>query len=214
MAVEEEQERGHALREGEDPGVVGFVELKTARVEGLREEEGLAEGEGEAFSGDGVDGAGGVSDEGDVVAGDAAEAAGEGEAAAFGGGGWCGGELVAECGEGVEELRKADFGMRAGGVTGHGGDTDFFRTGGGDVGLAEGAPVDFYVGTPRLNAVVGAESEAAAGSVCGFEVGPGADAGGGSVGSDEPLVVEGSAGQGWGLVFIQDDWSVPCEADA
>jgi hypothetical protein len=37
VAVEEEQERGHALREGEDPGVVGFVESKTARVEGLRE---------------------------------------------------------------------------------------------------------------------------------------------------------------------------------
>jgi hypothetical protein len=46
------------------------------------------EGEGEAFSGDGVDGARGISDEGDIAEGsvaasDAAEAAGKGAAAAF-----------------------------------------------------------------------------------------------------------------------------------
>jgi hypothetical protein len=75
MAIEEEQEGGHALREGEGGPVVGFVRGEGAGVEGLGEEKGLAEAEGEAFAGDGVDGARGVADEGDVAAGDAAEAA-------------------------------------------------------------------------------------------------------------------------------------------
>jgi len=61
---------------------------------------------------------------------------------------------------------------------------------------------------------VGAESEAAAGEVCGFEIGPVADAGGGSVSSYEPLVLDGFAGEGWWLVIFEDDWGVPCEADA
>src|ERR1700728_1317737 len=62
MAVEEEKEGGHALREGEGGWVVGFVGGEGAGVEGLGEEGGLAESEGEAFTGDGVDGARGVTD--------------------------------------------------------------------------------------------------------------------------------------------------------
>jgi hypothetical protein len=141
MAIEEEQEGGHALREGEGGPVVGFVRGEGAGVEGLGEEKGLAEAEGEAFAGDGVDGARGVADEGDVAAGDAAEAAGEGEAAAFGGGGFGGGGFFAEDGDGLEDFGEADAG-----VAGHGGDADFLRAGGCDVDLAEGAPVDFDVG--------------------------------------------------------------------
>jgi hypothetical protein len=136
VAVEEEQEPGHALREGEDVGVARFVEFKAATGDGSGEEEGLAEGQGEAFSGDGVDGAGGVPKkrniaEGDVVARDMAEAAGEGEAAAFRGGGWRITEFVPKEWDGVEEFRQADAG-----VTGHNGDADFFRARRGDVDLA------------------------------------------------------------------------------
>jgi hypothetical protein len=214
MAVEEEKEGGHALREGEGGWVVGFVGGEGAGVEGLGEEGGLAESEGEAFTGDGVDGARGVTDECDVAAGDAAEAAGEGEAAAFGGGGFSGCEFFAQEGDRVD-----DFGEVDAGVAGHGGDANFLGAGGGDVDLAPGAPVDFYVGGSWLeasgsDAVVGAEAEAAAAEVGGVEAGPGADAGGGSIGSDEPAVGNGFAGEGGGLVLPENDWGVPGEADA
>jgi hypothetical protein len=227
VAVEEEKERGHALREGKDGGVAGFVEGEAAglvmagvrvlggglaaraAVERVGEEEGLAEGEGEAFAGDGVDGAGGVADEGDIAACDAAEAAGEGEGAAFGGGGWCGGEFVAEEGDGVEDCREAEAR-----VAGHDGDADFFGSDGGDVCLAKRTPVDFDVGGPGGNAVVGAEAEAAATEMGGVKAGPGADAGGGTVGADEPLAGDGFAGEGGGLVWLEDDGGVPGEADA
>ena len=51
-------------------------------MEGFGEGERLVEGEAEAFAGDGVDGAGGVADEGDVAAGDAMELAAESDGAA------------------------------------------------------------------------------------------------------------------------------------
>lgn len=86
-AIEDQEKRSHLLREGEKGGVVRLVEVERALAEGVGEERGLAEGESEALAGDGVDGAGGVSDEGDVIAGDAGQAAGEREAAALGGDG-------------------------------------------------------------------------------------------------------------------------------
>jgi len=96
VAIKEEQERGHALREGEDGGVAGFVEGEAAglvmagvRVLGWRIG-GAGRGQGSRRGG----GPGGrrrarpspvmastepegVADEGDVAAGDVAEAAGE-----------------------------------------------------------------------------------------------------------------------------------------
>lgn len=208
MAVEQEKEGGHALREGQGGGVAGFVRGERAGVEGLGEEDGLAKSESEAFAGDGIDGAGGVTDEGDVAAGDAAEAAGEGEAAAFRRRGFGGGEFVAEDGDGVD-----DFGEVNAGVAGHPGNADFFRAGGGDVGLAVRAPVDFDALRPGREVKVGAEAEAAAAEAGCVEAGPCADAGGGSVGSNEPAVGDGCAGKGGGLVFPENDWGVPGEAD-
>jgi hypothetical protein len=227
VSVEEEQERGHALREGEDGGVAGFVEREAARVvvtgvrilgdglaaragvEGVGEKESLTEGEGKAFASDGVDGAGGVADEGNVAAGDAEEAAGECEGAAFGGGGWRGSEFVAEEGDGVEDLGEAEAG-----VAGHDGDADFFRSDGGDVSLAVRTPVDFDIGGPRGDAVVGAEAETAAAEMGGVKAGPSADAGGYAVGADEPLAGDGFAGKGGGVVWLEGDRSIPGEADA
>ncbi len=152
VAVEEEQHGGHAPGQGEECGVACGVEVEAATLERVGEEEGLAKREGEAFAGDGVDGAGGVpktrnvADEGDVAASDAAEAAGEGEATAFGGDGLGGGEAGVERGEAAEDFAQPDAG-----VAGHGGDADFrsaifFSAGGGDVGLSERALVHFDVG--------------------------------------------------------------------
>ena len=71
VPVEKEQDAGHALGQGEQGTVGGFVGVEAASGDGVGEEERLAEGEGEAFSGDGVDGARGVADEGDLAEGDA-----------------------------------------------------------------------------------------------------------------------------------------------
>ena len=59
-----------------------LIAREIACVEGFAEGGGLAEAEAEAFAGDGVDGSGGVADEGDVVACDAVEFAVEGDGAA------------------------------------------------------------------------------------------------------------------------------------
>ncbi len=137
------------------------------------------------------------------------EAAGEGDAAAFGGG-WGGvPEFVAKEGDGVEDFVEAEVGM-----AGHDGDADFVGRGGGDVSLAEVAPVNFDVGTPGLDAEMCAEAETAAAEVGGVEVGPCADAGGLAVGSDQPAVVDRLVGEGGGLVWFEDDRGVPGEAHA
>lgn len=188
-AIEEEHEAGHALRQGDDVGVAVLVEVEAAGGEGVGEQEGLAEAHGEAFAGDGVGGAGGVTDEGDVGAGDAMEAAGEGEGAALGGGEGGAGQPGLQGGEGSEDLGEANAGM-----AGDAGHADFLLADGGDVGLAEGAPVDFDIRAPRSDAEMGAEAEAAAALGGGVEAGPGADAGGIAVGSDEPAVGAGAAG--------------------
>jgi hypothetical protein len=84
-AVQQEQELGHAPGQSNKRGVTGFVETESASGEGIGKEEGLTKGEGEAFSRDGIDRAGGIADQSDSRACDVREAAGEGEAAAFGG---------------------------------------------------------------------------------------------------------------------------------
>ncbi len=60
---------------------------------------GLTEAEGHAFAGDGIDGSGGVSDEGDVAGGDAAEFAAEGDGASCRAFGLRCGEVMAQSGE-------------------------------------------------------------------------------------------------------------------
>ncbi len=75
---------GHAVREAAQRGVRLLVLGEVVGGEGVGEGERLAEAEGEAFAGDGVDRAGGVADEGDVAAGDAVEPAAEGDGAARG----------------------------------------------------------------------------------------------------------------------------------
>jgi hypothetical protein len=83
-AIHKQQRAGHEVREAVHCGVVALVLAEVVGLEGGGESQGLAEAEGEAFAGDGVYGAGGVANEGDVAAGDAAEFAAEGDGAAWG----------------------------------------------------------------------------------------------------------------------------------
>src|SRR5207245_9381497 len=105
--------------------------------QGVGQRGGLAEGEGEAFAGDGIDGSGGIADEGDVGVGYAAEFAGEGDGASRWAVGLGRGEVMAQGGEVTEGFGGADeFFIR------DEGDADVVRGVGGDVGLAVVAPVD------------------------------------------------------------------------
>ena len=80
--VHEEHGASHEVSAALD-GLVGLlVGGEVAAVEGFGEGERLMEGKAEAFSGDGVDGAGGIADEGDVAGGDAAKFAAEADGAA------------------------------------------------------------------------------------------------------------------------------------
>ena len=177
-AIHQEKGAGHEMREAMHGGVGELVLSKVIGFEGYGKSEGLAEAEGEAFAGDGVDGAGGVADQGDVAAGDAMESAAEGDGAARSAGGWSGSETALKFGEVCEGLCDAE--MFAGGDEGY---ADFVGCDGCDVGLAMVAPVDLYVAAPGTESEVLAEADAAGGGNRAIESGPGADAGLVAVGS-------------------------------
>jgi len=81
-AIHEEQAAGHKRRETLDAAVGPLVRGEVVDFERWGQSCGLTECEGESFAGDGIDGTGGVADEGDVACGDAAESAVEGDGAA------------------------------------------------------------------------------------------------------------------------------------
>jgi hypothetical protein len=62
-----------------------LIGIEVAVGDGVGAGDGLLEREAESIAGDGLDGAGGIANEGDVVALDVAEAAGGGNGAAFDG---------------------------------------------------------------------------------------------------------------------------------
>lgn len=132
QAIEQEQEGGHALGECKDRGVARFVEIESPCSEGVGEQERLTKGHGKAFAGDGVGGSGCIADEGDIAAGDAAQAAGEGEGAALGCGDGSTGKFFPKEGKAGENLRETHAGM-----TGDGGDAHLLGSHRRDVGLTE-----------------------------------------------------------------------------
>jgi hypothetical protein len=80
--VDQQHGAPHEVRAALDGSVGLLVGGQVAAAEGFSESERLMEGEAETFSGDGVDGAGGVADESDVSVGDATELAVESDRAA------------------------------------------------------------------------------------------------------------------------------------
>ena len=108
-AIHEEKGAGHEMREAMHGGVGELVLGEVVGLEGCGEREGLAEAEGETFAGDGIDGAGGVADEGDVAACDAMEFAAEGDGAAWNASGWGGCETALKFWEVCQGLRDAEM---------------------------------------------------------------------------------------------------------
>ena len=154
--VHQEETAGHDAGNALDAAVGLLVEIEIVGAEGVGESVGLAKAEGHAFAGDRVDGSGGVADEGDVVIGDAAEFAAEGDGASCRAVGLGQGEVMAQGGEVTEgRLGAGEFFVR------DEGDADFVGGVGGDVGLAEVAPVDLDEVRPWSDGVVLAEADAA-----------------------------------------------------
>ena len=108
--VHEKEAAGHEARGKLYAAVSVLVEGEVVSVESFGECGGLAEGEAEAGAGDGVDRTGGVADESDVVGGDSAKGASEGDRSAWSAAGGCCCEMVLEgweVGEGF--VRAGDF---------------------------------------------------------------------------------------------------------
>jgi len=160
---------------------VGF---ERAGVYGVGECKGLAEGDGEAFAGDGVGRAGSVSNEGDRVSRDAVQ---------FAGGGYCTALPGDDLG-GIEALRNRrkfveDMSSVAVRIASDIDDADTVGRDGCEVNLATAAPVDFdevQATGCRIDTVVSAKTiteRTAAGAI---QACPFADGRGLAVGSDEP----------------------------
>ena len=186
--------------------LVGF---EIFSFKGLGEREGLTEAEGEAFACDGIDGAGGVAEEGDVSRSDPVEAAGQGDGTQRGVGGRGGREMEFQDGEEAQSLLNAGefFG-------GYEGDADFAGRDGGDIGLRAIGPVDFDEIGPGGDAEVLAETDTARAGGGSFESGAVADAGLGSVGADDPTGADGSVIRLHVVVVDTADYGLPVKLDS
>ena len=76
-AIHQKQAAGHETGKPLDAAMGLLIEGKVVGVECDGQSGGLTEAEGHAFAGNGIDGSGGIADEGDVAGGDAAEFAAE-----------------------------------------------------------------------------------------------------------------------------------------
>ena len=165
-----------------------LIEGEDIAFDGRSKSSGVAEAECHAFSGDGVDRAGGIADESDVAGSDAAQFAAKGDGAARRAFWLRQGEMTGEGGKAAERLlRAADFF-----VCGEG-DTDFVGRDGSHVGLSEVAPVDFNEVCPGLDCIVLTEADAAGVAADVIEAGPCSDAGVVTIGSDEVTSMDGLA---------------------
>jgi hypothetical protein len=78
-AIQQKKRAGHEARETLDAPVSLLIEGEIVILECGCESRGLAEAESKAFAGDGIDGTGGVADEGDVFGRDCVECAAQGD---------------------------------------------------------------------------------------------------------------------------------------
>ena len=190
--IEQQHCLGHEVGHPAKANVLPLIVGEIAGAESFAERDGLTEAEAEALSGDGVDGAGGVADEGDVAARDAMKFSAEGDRTARGVAG--GGGL-----ETLLELRELIKGLLDGRelLARDKGDADLGGRDGSDVGLSVVAPIDLdEVGLNIRQGIQGevlAEADAAGADRGAIETGPGADARLMAVGSDDIAGPDGVA---------------------
>jgi len=187
--VESQHEFAHGDGQLGDTAVGAAVGFERARVDGVGECQGLAEGYGEAFAGDGVGRSGGIADQCDRTGGDAVQLAGCGDCAAL-----AGDDLGV--GEALGDARKfgEDVGAVATSVAGDVDNADAVVRNWGDVKLAAAAPVDFdevQAASGRVDTVVGAESVADTAAAGAIEASPLAHRGGLAIGTDQPAKARG-----------------------
>jgi hypothetical protein len=208
-AVHQEEGAGHDVGQAMELCVGALVQVEVFGAEGVCELESLTEAEGKAFAGDGVDGAGGVADEGYVAGGDATETAAHGDGSAGCVAGTGQDEAMLQGWEEMERLLKVDEFF--------GGDEDDADLGGGDwgdVGLGVAGPVDFDEACPGGDGEVLAEGDATRAGGGLFETRDGANSGLMAVGAYDPAGSE-SAFVGVDVVVVDVfDYGLPVEADA
>ena len=98
-AIQQEKVARHEGWKTLDAAMGLLIRGEIVGAEGVGEGCGLSKAQGHAFAGNGIDGSGGIADEGDVAVGDAAEFAAEGDGTSGGAFGLGGGEVLLQSGE-------------------------------------------------------------------------------------------------------------------
>lgn len=174
-------------RAASESAVSLFICGQIAGLHGTGQRQGLAEGEAETFAGDGVDAAGGVTEERDVASLHVLQRGHDTDGAARAAEGLGMAQSGLELRQSLE--RGGEVGVR--GIARHYDDADFFRRDGCDVGLDVGPPENLGVGRPGFYAEVLAHGVAFGDSAGFFESGPAAYAGALAVGADDPAGGDG-----------------------
>jgi hypothetical protein len=168
--------------------VIPLILSEVVGFKGSSQGERLAEAEGEALAGDGVDGPGGVADECDAAARDPMKSAAESDGAAGCVAGWSGGEAALKLREVTQGL--IDVGVPSAGDEGY---AHLIGGYGSDISLAVVAPVNLDMVGPGGEGEVLAEADATRRGDGSVEASPGADAGLVAVGSHDEAGGDGAA---------------------
>ena len=189
--------------------------------EAIGEQRRLAKTEAQAFAGDGIDSAGGVSDERDVVAIDVMQSPADGDRSALAGSGFCvlkaSGKLGKVYERGIEpqvlvraDEREADF------ITAYGRDIDL-RISELSITCAPLTvirPVQLHEIAPGSDAVMASESKASFFFLVMIEAGPSAGAGIGAVRADDPARRHKTICEQNAFAINADDRRLPKHRDA
>ncbi len=159
----------------------GLVTDEGIGLETIRQRQSLTESQTKAFSGDGIDSAGSISDERDIFFPDAPQRAIGGDRTHFRGGGLSPAQARGE----FRKFRKGRFQAKAR-IRRRYRDTDLVMAHRGGISLAAFSPVYFHAIVPRRDTIVAAKGIAKFGVRIGIKIGPTAHAGVGAVGSDDP----------------------------
>lgn len=166
--------------------MAALVASEIADGQTFAEQSSLTEAEAKTFAGDGIDSAGGVTDQGGASAINVAKTLGDGNGSAFVGGVFGVFEPTRKFGE----VRKSIFQTQL--LIGRDrSDADFFVADGRDINLGAIAPMQFHALGPGRDAIVTTESEtkilaAVCSEIAGRKFCPITNAGRGAIGTDDP----------------------------
>ena len=151
--------------------MLDLVARKIIVGQAIDQQRGLAKSEAQAFAGDGVHSAGGVSDERNIFVIDVVQSSGDSNRSALAGGDFCmlkaSGKLGKICKRGIEPQMR---------IRADESEADFIGAYGRDIDLTIIGPVQLHEAAPGSDTIMAAKSEASFFSLVTIEAHPAADA--------------------------------------